>query len=649
MSVDANGVEISTAKLPKGDFEAELSFPDWKENVDDTLAMNNMYGFLAYHNQGTLYVTVSKKVESFVMFINHHKINTKKMVDGTYLVDFSSIAIDGKNVVQVCGIIPSTLKNAIKVYVPYPTVIEGSIKESGISKEAFDTINDIITQDIEHGFTSAQLAVIKNGALVYQNAWGKVNSYLPDGSVNAKSNKVTNETMYDLASVTKMYSIIYAVQYLVQKEVLRMDDRVADLVGKEFVDKTIDINYDGYDKIPLEKNKEWKKRITLKDLLMHRAGFPKSGHYHIEYYDVKKQQLSSKTKNLLYVEYVGKDTKKKTLVEGICKTPLMYKPRTKTLYSDIDYQLLGFIIEKVTKKDLNTFLKETFWEPLGLEHITYCPLEHGFQKEDCAATELNGNTRDGLIHFDKIREETIQGEVHDEEAYYTMGGVAGHAGLFASATDLAILSYLMLTGGIEDQKFFDKNTIDYFTSPQMPNVSGWGIGWWRVGNNDRVWYFSSQAPSTAIGHEGWTGTLTMIDFENQMVIVYLTNKKNTALTNPGDIETLNKFNGDWYTSASLGFITQLIYMGCVRTPESKDAFDYLLSDMASEKLKLVRAEKRIPRTHAVMQAWYALLEACAKRAKRNGSSTMKKLTMELMKELDKDKDKEEIKILKGML
>ncbi len=646
MSVDANGVEVSKVKLPKGDFEAELQFPDWKGYVDDTLAMNNMYSFLAYHNQGTLYVTVSKKVKSFVMLINHRKINTKKMQDGTFLVDFSSIAVDGKNVLQINSIVPSTIKNGIKISIPYPTVIEGSIKESGINKDAFDTINDIIMQDINHGFTSSQLAIVKNGALVYQNAWGKVNTYLPDGSINPKAKKVTNETMYDLASVTKMYSVIYAVQYLVQNGVLRMDDRIADLVGKEFVDKTIEIIFDGYDKIPLEKNKEWKKRITLKDVLMHRAGFPKSGHYHIEYYDAKKQQLSSKIKNVLYVPYEGKETKKKTLVEGICKTPLMYKPRSKTLYSDIDYQLLGFIIEKVTKKDLNTFLKETFWDPLGLEHITYCPLEHGFTKEDCAATELNGNTRDGQIHFEQIRTETIQGEVHDEEAYYTMGGVAGHAGLFASATDLAILSSLMLTGGIETQKFFDQNIIDYFTSPQTPSVSGWGIGWWRVGNNDRVWYFGSHAPSNAIGHEGWTGTLTMIDFENQMVLVYLTNRKNTLLTDAQDIEKISRFNGDWYTSASLGFVPQLIYMGLMKSSKSKEAFDYLLYDMAFEKQKLVRSEKRITREHPIYGAWYALLEVCAKRAKK--SATMKKLTAELIKELDKEKDKEEIKIIKSL-
>jgi CubicO group peptidase (beta-lactamase class C family) len=128
---------------------------------------------------------------------------------------------------------------------------------------------------------------------------------------------------------------------------------------------------------------------------------------------------------------------KKTLTEGIFRTPLMFEPGTDTRYSDIDYMLLGLIVEKKTGTDLDTFLSETFWKPMGLEHITYCPLENGFSKEDCAATELNGNTRDGLIDFPGVRTETIQGEVHDEECYYTMEVVSGHAGLFASASDLA--------------------------------------------------------------------------------------------------------------------------------------------------------------------------------------------------------------------
>ena len=114
--------------------------------------------------------------------------------------------------------------------------------------------------------------------------------------------------------------------------------------------------------------------------------------------------------------------------------------------------------------DLDTYLKETFCVPLGLKRITYEPLEHGFAPDDCAATELNGNTRDGAVSFDGIRTYTIQGEVHDENAYYCMGGVSGHAGLFASSTDLARLADLMLSGTAGDKEYFSQEVIDLFTS-----------------------------------------------------------------------------------------------------------------------------------------------------------------------------------------
>ncbi len=77
----------------------------------------------------------------------------------------------------------------------------------------------------------------------------------------------------------------------------------------------------------------------------------------------------------------------------VLASPLTYQPGSKTVYSDVDYMLLCFIVEQVTGKRLDAFLKETFWDPMGLTHVTYNPLQNGFQKEDCAATELQGNTR----------------------------------------------------------------------------------------------------------------------------------------------------------------------------------------------------------------------------------------------------------------
>ena len=609
---------LKLENMISGTWQAEINFPDWKGYVDDTLAMNSMYSFDGAKDQGKLYFTIGQDVQSFDLFINNHKINTQDIKNGIYEINISNISINGTNTIQVSNIIPNDMNEAIKVNIPYPEIIDGTLKEVGLKKEAFDLINDIINADIDKGFTSAQMAVIKDSKLVYQNSWGNINSYNKDGSRIENGIEATNETLYDLASNTKMYSVAYGIQYLIDKEKIKLEDKIVDILGNEFVDKSLDIEYAAYeDKYPgIDKIKEWKSDITIKDVMMHQAGFPDSGHYHNEYFDTINQKLDNNVKNILYVENANKE---KTLTEGIYKTSLIYEPKTKVMYSDIDYMLLGLIIEKIEGKDLNTFLSETFWKPMGLNNITYRPLENGFKKEDCAATELNGNTRDGIIDFPGVRKETIQGEVHDEEAYYTMEGVSGHAGLFANATDLAKLASVMLTGGYGNNQFFTKNTRDLFISPQSTASTNYGIGWWREADDKRVWYFGTQSPENTIGHQGWTGTLTMIDFENNMVVVFLTNSINTPITDTSSIETANDFSGKYYTTSTLGFVPQIIYTGLnANKANINNALNSLITDMANEKRKYIenketKNNKKYDEQHAIIKSKEALDEVVNKR------------------------------------
>lgn len=590
-----------------GTWQAEVSFPDWKGYIDDTLAMNSMYSFYCAKDQGKLYFTIEDSIENFDLFVNNKKVDTSKMNNGIYEVDISKIAKNGTNTIQVSNIKSNNKEAKVTVNIPYPKVINGTLGEVGLSKEPFNLINSIIEADVNNGFTSAQLAVIKDGKLVYQNAWGNINSYNKDGSLIKNGTNVTNDTLYDLASVTKMYSVVYAIQYLIDNEKINLNDKIVDILGNEFVDDTIEIkfasfedNYPGFDKI-----KEWKSNITVLDVLMHQAGFPDSGHYHNQKYDTVNQKLTDEVDNVLFVENANRE---KTLKEGIYKTPLIYEPRTKTSYSDIDYMLLGMVIEKITKQGLDSFLSETFWKPMGLTHITYNPLKNGFNKNDCAATELNGNTRDGLVDFPNVRKETIQGEVHDEEAYYMMDGISGHAGLFANATDLANLASVMLTGGYGNNKFFSKNTRDLFMSPQANGMISYGIGWWREADDKRVWYFGTQAPESSIGHQGWTGTFTMIDFENNMVIVYLTNSINTPIVDTSSLDTANDFAGRYYTSSTIGFVPQIIYTGLdTNEKDITEVLKSLIKDMANEKQKYIdnkveKNGKEFDENHPILKA-----------------------------------------------
>ena len=555
--------------LPEGQFQAERAFPDQNGYVDNTLAMNSMYSFEAFSGHGFLYFDVAKEIERFELFVNNHEVDTSGITPGFYELDISELAVNGTNTIQVSGVIANDPNGKVTVKIPYPTVIDGTLADVGIDEEPLKLIDAIVRADVENGFPSAQLAIVKDGRLVYQNAWGN-----------------TNDTLYDLASNTKMYATAYAVQYLIDKGELALDTRVSDVLGSEFADDTIEIRFAqfGDDYPGADTIRQWKAGITVKDLLMHQAGFPDSGHYHNDYFDQANQKLVFDVENVLYVESGDKD---RTYREGICRTPLIYKPRTKTMYSDIDYMLLGIIVEEVTGKDLNTFLKDTFWDPMGLTHITYCPTENGFTKDECAATELNGNTRDGLVDFPGVRTETIQGEVHDEECYYMMEGISGHAGLFANATDLAKLASVMLTGGYGENYFFSKNTRDLFISPQAGANVNYGIGWWREADDKRVWYFGTQAPESTVGHQGFSGTLTMIDFENNMVVVFLTNAINSPIFEPVAIENANQFSGKYYTTGTLGFVPQILYTGIGSNESPDKALDALIGDMVASKQKLV--------------------------------------------------------------
>lgn len=630
----------SKGSVGKGGWQGEPVFPNWKGYVDDTLAMNGMYTFVGFAGQGTLYVEPEAGVTSFNLFVNNREISTAAMAaGGVWSVDISGQTINGRNTIQVGGIRPRGKK--VTVHVGYPTVQEGTLQDVGISPDALEMLEQIVQADVDNGFPSAQMAIVKDGKLVYQNAWGTVNAYNPDGTPKTDSPAVTNETMYDLASNSKMYTANYALQYLVSQGKADLDSRLVDLLGSAFVDDTIDITYNGYENPGLAVNKQWKAELTLRDILRHQAGFPADPQYHNDSYDQTAQKTIPGATNVLFSGSDGSPATRAATLKAIFKTPLMYEPGTKTVYSDVDYMLLAFAIEAITGKGIDVFLKETFWDPMGLTHTTYNPLQNGFAPNDCAATELNGNTRDGAIHFTGVRTATIQGEVHDEKAYYAMGGISGHAGLFSNATELAKLASIMLSGGYGENKYFTRNVMDTFTAPKKEDAANWGLGWWREGDTQRCWYFGTQSPSGTIGHQGWTGTLTMIDPSENLVVVYLTNKINSPVTD--NVANANKFNGNWYTSSTLGFVAQILYQGLQGHGEDpNNAYGALFADMAESKFALVTSAGNVPATHPIVRSGYAILEAMAAHANATHSYVDRSYLQDALSLLDADRDADEL-------
>lgn len=573
-------------KLPQAAFEKTAVFPQYSVQLDDTLAMNSICSFKGYKNQGEMFIKVDENVDSFTLYLNDERIDFLESRKGNiYQLDFSKVSLNGMNSIQITGIKPHYDEPAVSIYIPYPTLIKGTPEEEGFDPDALKLINDIIEEDVKYGFTSAQLAIIRHGKLVYSKTWGYLNSFDQNGQPLKDKTAANNDTMYDLASISKMFGPNYALQKLVSEKQVDLNDKVSDYLGESFYEDTLDFAYTFGEDPGIEIMKEWKASLRIIDLLKHEGGFPPAPGYFNLYRDAPSQDMGEQYENALFAGYEHNKQTKQNTIEAICKTPLVYEPGTRTLYSDVDYMILGVIVEKISGMSLDQYMKENFFKPLGLARITYNPLENGYSKEDCAATELNGNTRDGGASFPGARTYTLQGEVHDEMAWHSMNGISGHAGLFSNAEDLAKLAYIMFNGGYGYDRFFEPNVIDYFVAPKDNKQASYGLGWARQGDDQRSWYYGTQTGRDTVGHQGWTGTLAMIDFERDIVMVYLTNKINTAIR---DVEAnVNGFRGSWYTASTLGFVPELFSIGLDLKGDHKKQLLSLLEQMTYDSFNLI--------------------------------------------------------------
>ncbi|MGG3470439.1 penicillin binding protein PBP4B [Neobacillus pocheonensis] len=416
---------------------------------------------------------------------------------------------------------------------PFPVLSKAKHPEEvGFSSEKLKQVDEWIQQDVDNGFPGAALLIIKDGKVVKNTAYGYSKKY--DGLMPmSHAEKIKADTMFDLASNTKMYATNYSLQKLVSEGKIDLDARVRQYIP-DFKDE------------PEDKIKG-KDRLRLIDILHHSAGFQADPQYH---HPTAAGRLYSQDRD-------------RTL-KMLSRTPLQYEPGTKNIYSDVDYMLLGYIVEKVTGQLLDDYVENNIYRPLGLMHTMFNPLQKGFKQKDFAATELLGNTRDGVINFPNMRTYTLQGEVHDEKAFYSMDGISGHAGLFSTTDDLAVLLQVMLNGGgYGKEKVFDQQTIHTFVRPSETNPT-YGLGWRRNGNSSMTWMFGPHASETAVGHTGWTGTVTIIDFEKNLAIALLTNKKHSSVVDP--IKAPNTFAGDVFNTGKYGSVVTGIYEALTATP-----------------------------------------------------------------------------------
>ncbi|NCD70999.1 glycoside hydrolase family 3 N-terminal domain-containing protein [Mucilaginibacter agri] len=381
--------------------------------------------------------------------------------------------------------------------------------EAGLDSNALAKIDTIADNAIQKGATPGCVVLVaKNGKVGFYKAYGHM-SY--DGK-----EAVTTQSVYDLASVTKISATNVSVMKLYEE-------------GKLDINKTVG------DYLPWLKGSD-KAHLKLFDVLLHQAGLvsfipfyketidaqgkPKPGFYHTE----PDQLYSIRVAANMYMRNDWIDTMKSRIRTSKLGAPNKY------VYSDNDFILLGKIVEQVTGMPLNDYVRKTFYLPLGMISTTFKPLEH----EPINTIAPTENEK-----FFRLQQ--MRGDVHDPGAAM-FGGVAGHAGLYSNAYDLAQLYQLLLNGGeLNGVRLLKKETIDYFTAYHS-DISRRGLGFDKPEKNNAT--LKSPYPSLSVspqtfGHTGFTGIGVWADPKYNLLYIFMSNRVNP---DGGDNNKLSSLN-----------------------------------------------------------------------------------------------------------
>ncbi len=366
------------------------------------------------------------------------------------------------------------------------------------------TIDSIANNAIAKGVTPGCVVLaIKDGEIIYDKAFGNY-EYGPSSAVSV-------ESVFDLASITKIAATTVSVMKLYEQ-------------GK------LDLNKKLGDYLPWVKGSN-KENIIIKDLLLHQAGL-------VPFIPFYKETIDSMTGKLLPGFYTNESKPgfairvadnlflrndwNDTMYNRILKSPLTQAG--KYVYSDNDFIFLGKIVESISGMTLDEYAEKNFYKKMGLFTTGFSPGKK-FATERIIPTEKE-------THF---RNQLIRGYVHDEGAAM-FGQVSGHAGLFSSATDLAIIFQMLLNGGVfNSERYLKEETIRFFTSYQGSNSSRRGLGFDKPEKDNLTRkdpYPSLRTSPETYGHTGFTGTCIWVDPKDKLVYVFLSNRVNPTRDNP---------------------------------------------------------------------------------------------------------------------
>src|SRR5580658_398364 len=315
-------------------------------------------------------------------------------------------------------------------------------------------IDPIVQEAIRDGqIPGAVVLVGHDGQVIYRKAFG-------ERSLEPRREAMTVDTIFDLASLTKVVATTTAVMQLVQKGQIRVNEPVAKYIP--------------------EFGENGKEEITIRELLTHFSGLPQ---------DLDLSQPWEGRETGLRMAYAAKPS---------------YAPGSRFLYSDVNFIVLGALVERVSGMPLQEFCEKNIFAPLKMAHTRFLPPASWAPK--IAPTQYDEH------------DQMLRGVVHDPRAR-RMGGVAGHAGLFSTADDLATFAQALIDG----RKILSPLTVEKMTTPQQPPTAtavrglGWDIDSPLSSNRGEL------LPVGSFGHTGWTGTSLWIDPTTNTYIIVLSN------------------------------------------------------------------------------------------------------------------------------
>jgi beta-N-acetylhexosaminidase len=374
----------------------------------------------------------------------------------------------------------------------------------GMSSEKLTKIDALVQKAIAGKMApGVQVLVARKGKVIYQKAFG---SYTYDSDV-----KVTNETIFDIASVSKIVGTLPNVMQQYDQQKINLESTLGSM-------------------LPIFANSD-KKDIRFKELLSHYAGLVSWVPFYKATLDTKEKplakyynkiansQFSKQVADSLFIRNDYHDTIMKIIVDSKLSVKKEYK------YSDFTFIILGNYLEKLTGKPLDVLASEHFFKPLGATNTFYNPLQK-IDRNRIAPTEID-------TYF---RHQKIQGYVHDMAAAIE-GGIAGHAGVFSNAMDIAkIMQMYLQKGNYGNQQYFSTKTFDDFNTCYFcseGNRRGLGFDKPQLSGDSPTCGCVSKS---SFGHTGFTGIMTWADPVTEIVYVFISNR--TYPTNP--VNTLSK-------------------------------------------------------------------------------------------------------------